>query len=335
MRFLISVAVAALTAYSVQAQTKEQQVEAIQQRIADLQEQLTKFTTTKETYTAGAKQAVATGRPLVTFLGHPSRPIAGCEVAYTKALAGYSAPAVVISVPGQGWLEEKAVLPATSTDVKILEALRSKAVSRPAAPFTPSEQPAERDADLPDEVSSILDNMVRYRTTRVAQVSGNRSGGGANSTVSRLSIPSKWQQPGGLEGLTGWSNRLYRKADNPVRNWLGHVDANDRWADGRVISNWGGLSEITYQRQYGEGAKFADVLSTSTGVFEVRLAEKINGEWRRSIPYRDQKAEPTGYKRVNLQQCAECHNQAGDGQYGTARIIGGDGVLSDPFQGLE
>jgi hypothetical protein len=224
----------------------------------------------------------------------------------------------------------------TATNADILDGLAQKAVSQPANPFTKQRRSAEPDDDpLPDEVSSILSGMSRYRTTTVAQVSGNRSGGGANSAISRLSIPSKWQQPGGLEGLTGWSNKLYKRVGNPVQNWLGHADPNDRWADGRVISNWGGLSEVTYQRQYGEGAKFADVLSTPSGVFEVRVAEKTSGEWRRSIPYRNAKAEPTGYKRVSLQQCAECHDQAGDGGYGTARIIGGDGVLSEPLAMME
>lgn len=365
MRFLISVMVILITSMTIQASpdcgcshggickcdacscdgelpndrdTKAEQLEQLKKQIAALQDKINKYKVPLDYWTASAL-AVKEQKPLVFFygVGYP-RPIAGCIVGsqdYGK-LDGFESEygKILVSVPSRGWLDWRASLPADATDGRIVTATKMRAVSRSALPFSQRE-PAERDADLSDEVSSILVGMVPYRSTRVTQVSGNRSGGGSNSTVSRLSIPSKWQQPGGLEGLTGWSNKLYRRADNPVSNWLGHVDASDHWADGRVVANWGGLSEITHQRSYGEGAKFVDVLATPSGVFEVRVAEKVGGEWQRSVPYRDAKAEPAGYKRVSLQQCAKCHDQAGDGGYGTARVIGGDGVLSEPFPGLE
>ena len=296
----------------------KQQLDAIQAKI-DLLTKPNPFLT----YDAGAEQAYRNGKPLVTYLGCTPRVISGAVVCQSEAITGYSAPAIIISVPGDDWLVLRAVLSANASDAQIQQAMKPRQVQTSmSVPF------AEPEGNLPEAVALLLTGMQNYTPTKVAQVSGNRSGGGANWVVSRLSIPSKWQQPGGLEGLTGWSNKLYRKSNNPVRNWMGHVNDWEHYG-----GTWG--SEITYQRSYGEGAKFADVLSTPTGVFEVRVAEKIGGEWRRSIPYRDKTAEPANYVRVSLTKCAECHDQAGDGGYGTARIIGGDGVLSDPFPALE
>lgn len=334
----LSVIVAALTAAPLYAQSPADELAEINRKLADVQQRIERLAEFPG-YNDAAAQAVREQKPLVFFYGtgYP-RAVAGCVVGRQDygELAGFDA-GIIVAVPARDWLDYRTTLPATATDADIRAAIAPRQV-RPvvAAPF------AAPDADLPAAVAALLDGMERYQSARLTQVSGNRSGGGSNSAVGRLSVPRKWSVPGGLDGLTGWSNRLYRLPRNPVRNWLGHVDANDRWADGRVIGNWGGLSEITYQREYGEKAKFADVLLTNRGVFEVRLAERIGGEWQRSVPYRDRAAEPAGYQRVSLQQCASCHDGGmsnpdapGSGGYGSARIPGGGGVYSEAMSGVE
>lgn len=291
-------------------------------------------------YAEGAAQAVKLGRPLVAFVGvGTSRPIPGAVVCQQDygIIRGFEDdyPAVIVAVPDGDWLTWRATLKATATDAQIRAALAPGQVQPVAAPFAPSsKQPrsAGPDADVPDEVSSILRGLEPYRSARFTQVSGNRSGRGSNSLAPRQTLGQKWMVPGGLEGIRGWTNQLYRGPKNPVTSWFGRANPTDTFitTDGSL---WG--SEFIHQRQYEDGAKFADVLRTDRGVFEVRVAERSGGEWGRSIPYRDQSAEPAGYVRVSLQKCASCHDQAGAGSYGAARIPGGGGVLSDPFPQLE
>jgi hypothetical protein len=79
------------------------------------------------TYLAGAAQAVRAGQPLVTFLGCPERAVEGAVVARSETLAGYDGPAVVVAVPGGGWLEHRATLPANASDAQIAAAIRWQA----------------------------------------------------------------------------------------------------------------------------------------------------------------------------------------------------------------
>ncbi len=154
MRFIFSVVFAVLTAASVQAQSQED----LQKQISSLQERLAKFSTS-ETYTAGAAQAVATGRPLVTFLGTTPRAVVGAVVARSETLTGYDAPAVVISLPGEGWLTWRATLPATATDADIQAAIAPRAVQALPAPFSGRVPAADDDwtasVEALDEVNQL------------------------------------------------------------------------------------------------------------------------------------------------------------------------------------
>lgn len=170
----------------------------------------------------------------------------------------------------------------------------------------------------------ILDDLEIYDTARMTQKSGNRTGAGANFIVQRAAVGEKWLSPGGLEGVRGWRNVLLRSPENRARYWLGPARPQE----------W--LSEIIHQRHYADGALFADVLiGKDDQIFEVRTAEKREGQWRRRVAYRNEEFFPVGYRPVALSKCAECHDQAGTGGYGVAMIPGGDGILSEPIPALE
>ena len=188
----------------------------------------------------------------------------------------------------------------------------------------------EAASSWPTELEFLADLEV-YDTARMTQKSGNRSGLGANYIVPRAAVGEKWLVPGGLQGLTGWRNVLLRSPQNRVQHWFNHADPGEAgWPRGV----WG--SEIIHQRRYEDGALFADVLiGQDDEIFEVRTAEKKNGEWQRRVVYRNEDAAPAGYRAVSMRQCRECHEQAGTGGYGVALIPGGDTILSDPIPALE
>lgn len=200
-----------------------------------------------------------------------------------------------------------------------------------------SSEPVSADADetaigrLPAEVAFLAD-MEEYQAAKLVQVSGNRTGRGVNWSVPRSTagLDLKWSAPGGLAGVDGWYNVLLRSPGNRSRTWLDHKhDETD------PVPLY--ISPIVYQRSYDDGAKFADILvnASTDRVFEVRTAEKKDGAWHRVAAWRDRSAYPAGYRSVAANECATCHDQAGGGGYGSARIPGGDGILSEPLSALE
>jgi hypothetical protein len=295
-----------------------------------------------QSYADATVQAIKNNLPLVTFVGFENpRHIKGAMVCAVKTAAFKECPdyCIVIGIPdSKGGLQWTQTLHEDASDDEIKAAIqpKAKAVQPLATPFSSNQSSNEQepvaDDDMPEAVASIIDGLERYRTARLTQVSGNRSGRAGNWAVNRSSVGEKWVVPGGLEGVRGWTNQLYRNPRNRVRNWFDRADPNDtyRTTDGEI---WG--SEFIYQRSYDDGAKFADVLRTPNGIFEVRVAEKKDGKWERSVPYRDLSVAPEGYTRVSLQACASCHNQAGDGVYGGPRIPGGDSIISAVLSGVE
>jgi hypothetical protein len=119
---------------------------------------------------------------------------------------------------------------------------------------------------------------------------------------------SKWHQPGGLEGVKGWTSKLFR-----------FVPGGQTWKENGVM-----------KRKYLDGATFEDELSYQGVVFERRVRQKVDGVWLSEAIYRDGAARPPGYAVVGEAKCGGCHAVAG-----TAGVPGGDGVLSDRFSELE
>ncbi len=159
MRFIFSVVFAVLTAASVQAQSQED----LQKQIASLQERLAKFSTS-ETYTAGCAESLKTGKRLVTFIGIAPRAVPGSVVARCNWLDGYDAPKIVLSVPGRGFLDELAVLPATATDAEIQAAMMPRAVQALPAPFVLGKA---ADGNIPPTVvGEVCDALAAVNATR-------------------------------------------------------------------------------------------------------------------------------------------------------------------------
>lgn len=146
-------------------------------------------------------------------------------------------------------------------------------------------------------------------------------------TIERLpTTDPRWLAPGGLEGLSGWTSRLYRTLPGgkkpayavkeiQVENSFGHKQPN------RALT-----------RSYPDGTRFDEVLSGKGGkVFEHRMRRKEGGKWESRTLYSDRLARPEGYKGLEGKACASCHNEAGTGKYDDGLVPGGDTVLSDPM----
>lgn len=283
------------------------------------------------TYGIASQTAAAVAKPLVTFIGVKSRPVAGAIVCQTVALDGYDPPCIVVSVPARDWLDWRATLPATATDADIAAAIRGeRKVSQAAVPFdVPPQQAA--DDELPAAVAAWIDgwnlgHFERYRPARNTQRIATTNGAPSITPMSRRSLERKYQVPGGTEHAVGVRSDLFKWASS--RRWTTRLP---------VLNSFGYFQhEVGWTREYDVGSTFMDVLSHNGRIFAVRVAEKqADGAWRRFTDYRDRKAEPPGYVHVRPAQCNECHRDANTGGYATAMVSGGDQIFSDPYPELE
>jgi hypothetical protein len=177
--------------------------------------------------------------------------------------------------------------------------------------------------------------FVRAKNTQsIFKLSTN--GGPSLSTIDRVprsKLLAKWQVSGGMEGIDTrlWKSDVYQR-----------IDGGYRWQAMISVKNSLGYfqNEIGHKVSYGDGTLFMDVLSNrQTGkVFEHRVAEKQNGQWRRYVAFRDESQRPAGYVGLRNVTCTTCHNTTdgpGTGGYGVGLVPGGDTVVSYPFPGLE
>jgi hypothetical protein len=105
-----------------------------------------------------------------------------------------------------------------------------------------------------------------------------------------------WAVSGGMHGLTGWFNKtaVYIPPGEKVKVFEERVEAGARHPLPRI--SW----------SFPDGTKFADILMTYSGPFEIRVREKTNGSWRFRIAHRDENNRPRGYTGLKM-SCAECH----------------------------
>lgn len=213
---------------------------------------------------------------------------------------------------------------------------REGMVSRSAVPFSAKRRLPQRRGELlrptveddrrDPRFAAMLEGMEPYETASQTQTTFRRVIGFIRPD-SRLVVPSKWNAPGHLDGVEGWSSRLYKTRGTAAQVFLARQDPFDP------------VSAVTWSRNYPDGTHFADVLRGPGGeVFEVRMAEKSGGRWNRFTAFADASARPAGYVRPNARQCVDCHNGAekpGTSAYGGSAIPGGDSVFSDPFDLLE
>lgn len=263
-----------------------------------------------------------TGAPWVRFVGQAERKIDGAMVSEEDGER-----CVWVYPAGDKWAYK---LNGSPSNAEIQAKLWPKEVGRAAAPFR--ELLARRWSAKRDDLRPVpavrglgfLADLEPYQTARYTQeiaVTNNRD---RITPIHRRNLETRWQVPGGLDGLTGWTSQLFRSASG--RRFVADIPV---WNGSNYQNNRG------WKRRYDDGTVFADVLSTDAGVFEVRVAEKQNGEWQRYVAYSDVSKAPIGYRRLSSADCRKCHAEAGTGNYAAPLVPGGDTVFSDPYPELE
>ena len=171
--------------------------------------------------------------------------------------------------------------------------------------------------------------MKRYKRAAMTQEIAVTNDRDRITPVHRLEVENKkWLVSGGMLGIEGWRSDLYKNDAKP-NEWIGDI---------QVLNSLGYMQPNRgWKREYPDGAKFLDVLSSKGKVFEVRQREKTEGKWHSSVIFDDEKARPLGYTGLTS-SCISCHNAkdgAGTGGYAAGLVPGGDTILSDPFAKLE
>lgn len=282
-----------------------------------------------ETYDQAKARAINDQVHLIVFVGVDQRKSATNASVKVEAGRftddGYPTKCVIVSDTNGKW---QATLAHDATDQQIADAI--KGVKDSPTPFRSgrSLRHGERahpvDADqLDPQLRALLKGMEPYTSSRMTQTTFRRWQGYIAPSP-RGSLENKWQVPGHLDGIDGWSSTLYRTRGTKASVFLVRQDPSD------------GSSAVTWDRSYPDGMEFVDILRNADGkMFEARVATKKNGEWERYVAFRDPDARPHGYTKPTSKQCIECHGKAGRSEYGGAAIPGGDTVLSDPMDPLE
>ena len=171
-------------------------------------------------------------------------------------------------------------------------------------------------------MAEYLAALEQYQSATKTQVTFRRVTGYI-APADRSLVEERWNVPGGLLGVRGWTSALFRSQHRP-RVFLARQ------------SPYSDVDAVTWYREYPNGTTFADVLQNDAGeVFEARIAEKRGGKWDRYVAYRNAAHRPAGYLPPKRSACESCHSQTGIAVYGGAAIPGGDGVFSDPYHHLE
>lgn len=342
MRFMATIAMLFAFASLASAQDKRQQVlDGVAQLAAQVQE--LKAAQSKKldppslpiyesVYMNLMRDAAKRNRIAVVFVGHDGTVLGrdlGGNVSSGRAdkVEGYPAKCVIVAEPdGFGWMNHKATLGPNATDAQLQAAI--KGVSLAASFFGQSNgklRPGEvRIVDVEQSWPvglTFLNDLEPYRPATRTQQSF-RIQSGYIASVPRNVLEQKWVVPGNLVGVHGWASTLYRSK-------------GDRTSEGVGPSRVNGMTH-THQRKYVGDVIRADVLRNEQGkIFEVRVAEKSNGQWERFIAFKDVSARPYGYHPPTRQECVACHSQAGVTAYAGPAIPGDDTVISDPIYAVE
>ena len=286
-------------------------------------------------YSIGVREALQSGKPLVTYVGYAPAPVAGVVVCQADKLAGFDGDCVIIARPDGGqlyWIATLRGRQPTAAEVQ-------KEVDRPLAvpfaeAFRPSvRQPAPQTADAEPEAAGPWPNgvakpegLVAYKRARYTQRISVTNGRDAILPVHRREVDNEWLHSGGLRGLTGWKSDVYKYVPAGGEPFVSNLPV---WNGSNFQNNRG------WARSYPDGAVFFDILSFEGKVFEGRMASKERGKWTRRIVFSDADARPAGYHGLK-QSCASCHDHnPGSGGYAVGMIPGADTVFSDPVPALE
>lgn len=301
----------------------------------------------RSNYEIGRDRSIATGKPLIVFVGTKDfRAIDGilpngAVSCWKGKLDGYPKECVFVGAPSGNDVLHKATLPGTATDAQIRRAAGSEVRQSPD-PFSPEAERIGPPRNLPSakpERPGVDDRgrgpwpadlefpvgAVRYEKARFTQSIYKNQFGSQIDPVPIGFIASKWHQPGGMEGISGWRSDLY-KLIGGGRLWTGGIPVKNSFGNFQT--------ELGHKREYDDGTLFIDSLSYEGKPFEIRQRKKVSGAWQSDVIFRDKEARPPGYAGLKM-ACSSCHDEAGTGGYGVGLVPGGDTVLSDPFESLE
>lgn len=292
-------------------------------------------------------EAIAAGLPIVIFVRCEPRPIAGAVVCRVDHLQGYdSGPNIVIGVPdSRVGMRHKATLERDASDAAIRRELQ---VTQSRLPF-PLLRGKRTADDSENRQLSVWEELgaVRYDSAKWTQVAYKTATGEVNANnvhafgdTGRIDrwpvalLDTKWHSPGGLELVDGWTSERYKFLPSPAVEQVELVTMPNGQLAGDYSS--GKQKERLIVRKYVDGSWFVERLRNADGVvFEDRVSEKEDGEWKHYVAFSDPSARPSRYSPIASNKCAGCHEQAGRGVYAGARNPGGDRVFSDPFLTLE
>ena len=285
-------------------------------------------------YSAGVREALHSGKPLVAYLGYAPSNVSGAVVCQADKLAGFDGDCVIVAKPDGGKLYWIATLQGRQPTVAEVQ----KEVDRPlAAPFADQfpqrrAQPQTADDDntaagpWPEGVAKP-EGLRAYKRARYTQRISVTNGLDAILRVPRREVDNEWLHSGGLRGLSGWKSDVYKYVPAGGEAFVANLPV---WNGSNFQNNRG------WTRSYPDGTVFFDILSNSEGkVFEGRMAMKEKGKWTRRVVFTDIEARPSGYHGLK-QSCASCHDHnPGSGGYAVGMISGADTVFSDPVFALE
>lgn len=172
-------------------------------------------------------------------------------------------------------------------------------------------------------------DLKQYERAKFTQSIATRNDRPAIDSVSRRLLLARWTISGGMEGIRGFRSDVFVLGGQQYFDNIGFI---------QVKNSFGYFQpELGHVRRYADGNLFVDLLSHDGKAFELRVAEKQNGQWRRYVAYKDESARPKGYTGLKV-SCMSCHNNTdgpGTGNYGVGLISGGDTIFSFPFEALE
>lgn len=285
--------------------------------------------------------------PLVTFVNVPERKLPGVATVYHGGEFDDSDMPRIIYSKGGFYVH---TFSATTSDGFILDHVMGRLVQPSANPFR--EMPPVTEAVVKAEVAKTadgdldaagrwphsvpkVDGLVRYKPAKWTQAISVLNGSDHIEPVHRSKLERRWQKPGGMADVTGFTSDLYHRLPSRPKVYVDNI---------MVLNSFGHFQPNRgYKFEFVDGSEFHDVLSNSeTGKpFEHRVRKKINGRWSSNVVFESEANRPARY--VGLKQsCNSCHGGTddprdfpGSGAYAQGLLSGGDGVFSLPFPNLE
>lgn len=298
--------------------------QSIEDKLAEIEANMKKMVEAEKvapprflSYSAGMRESISTGLPLVTFIGYEPTPIKGAIVCQAERLPGYEDKSIVVSKPEGGSLYWIATVRGLTREPTVAEI--EKEVHRPlAAPFAQSEPlqlPARQTADDSPWLSSSETNKIKAiwpeklqfpaglkfysLAPRYQNLYTMNNGSFKGRNIDPLHDEHHpFLVSGGMADLTGWGSM--KGLDIPYGKRIKVWEENTDVRAFSLVPRW--------RWRFPTGTVAYDVLYTKAGIFEIRTQERTDDGWATKVLHRDKEAVPSGYTGLQ-QSCASCHTQ--------------------------